>query len=424
MQTIKFIKKYLINYCSISASFITTYNKGIFEIVNNVNDGDIIGLTYYNITSLDQLKKLKKEYPKNKIIVGGIGVYSHYHRLLLNGYCDMCYIGEALPFDEKNIITKNDIGTEKKFNQDVDYNLTPLIQAGKKSFYLLTEKGCPYRCEYCYVSWINKFSKIDNDIFKRKIQNIDSKLKNCHISFIGNEGLIKTENKHIFNNFINNDYDNQSIPLKTYLENFEYYKNQDICRFGIELPTEELRFKILPNIKKISDSELIDFIKNKYPIKGAGIATFFYIWNYINVLEKDYFNIFDIIKQKSSNFTLRLSFTTLEIQPYTKISNCAPRHVEQLLNTVDFSESKFLDKCKNITKVKIYPAKNSASVLWHYFFTYLPYNVKISKNRTGETGMQYFNRIKHDNNNIDILQLIDEKSNKMKKIDNNTIILI
>jgi len=362
---IYFVREYIINYASITALFLSNNDKNRFKIINKseVRNNMILGCTFFSINSFQILLKMRKENPQNKIIVGGIGVFNSYNRIL--NYADYIYFGEAFIFNYDSILDKNNLKDKIKIQREIDYEKLPIIKIGIKNYYTLIETGCPYGCEYCYVSAVNKFTKISDFDFINRIKFIDKKIKKSHITFIGNEGLVKERNCDLFKLCCNNNYDNQSITLKNYLNNYSLYKNQKIVRFGIELPTENLRVEKLPQIKKITDEMIIDAIKNKY----MNLMQFFYIWNYVGVKEEEYQNIFDVVKYKK-DFLLRLNFTTLEIQPYTKIINKINEHIYQLLNSNNFQESKQIDKLRKISKIKIYPAKKNDEVLKFYLFTY------------------------------------------------------
>ena len=323
-----------------------------------------IGVTFFSYNSFPLVKRIRKERPKNKILVGGIGTFAAYNRLLK--YADYCYFGEALEFNAEAIITKDfSHGQQVKVQRYVNYYKAPIVRSSKNSYYMMVETGCPYRCEFCYVSWVNDYAKISDDHFRKKIKFIDKKLKNKHIAFIGNEGIVKERNEDVFTVCGNNSYENQSMTVKKYLKHYEIYKNQSIARVGVELPTEELRDLKLPYIKRITDNELIDIVKHKH----NRTTQFFYIWNYIDTNEDDYSRIHDIAKQKA-DFFLRLSFTSLEIQPYTLLTNRIHEHIKQTEKSIDFSVSPVIRRLKNISRVKVYPAKNKESLLRNYVFTY------------------------------------------------------
>lgn len=414
IQNIVFIKEYIKDYASVVAIMLSNYPKSIFCIKNksDINKTDIIGYTYFSINSFDLLRKIRLEFSNNKIIVGGIGVYAHYIRIL--EIADFLYFGEAFEFNNNSVLSKKKLKQTLKIQQSINFEKIPIVRAGKKLYYCEIEKGCPYRCEFCYVSWVNKFSQMSDDNFIKKCNFIDSKLKGNQITFIANEGLVKDRNSNIFNNLNNNKYDNQSLPISTYIKNYNAFKNQSIVRFGIELPTEKSRIDILPKIKKITDEMLIDVIRNK----TCKIMQFFYIYNYVGIKECDYGKIFDIVKNKKQSFLLRLSFTNLEIQPYTKITNRISEHIEQTLKYSDFSDSGHIKKLNKISRVKVFPAKGNSQLLYWYFFTYLPIQYKIRKPKSKEKAIDYFNSIKQTNNNVDIIGLCQENAYRMV-IDNN-----
>lgn len=382
-KNIYFVREYIAGYSSIVAMFLSGYNPK-YKIINKseLKNNMLIGMTFFSIKSYPVLLKIRRENPKNEIIVGGIGVYNSYNRILK--HANYVYFGEGYEFDVSSVMSLTDVRTEIPIKRYFDYKRVPLVKISKNNYYCHIEVGCPYHCEYCYVGWVNKYSKINDNDFRNRIKSIDRNLKNKHIAFVGNEGLVKEKNKDIFKIYKNNKYDNQSITLKNYLKNYDLYKNQLIVRFGIELPTEDLREKHLPRIKQIKDEDLIECITSKY----QNIIQLFYIWNYVGTTESDYNQIFNIIKNKK-DFLLRLNFTTLEIQPYTPLVGRVVEHIEQLQSTKSFKESSIIDKLRMVTKTKIYPAKMNEEVLKWYIFTYTdrPLKAEISgttKNEIGE----------------------------------------
>jgi hypothetical protein len=410
-DSIKFIKEYIVDFSTIVSTFLVKSNRpGMFEIISekDVNPGDLLGITYFNHDSFVTAKQIKKQFPDNKLIVGGIGVLAHYSRLL--EVADYVYLGEAIPFDPKYVISKNELGGSREVSQEIDFKRVPIaLQTGAKSFYLLAEKGCPWGCSYCYVSAVNKFRIIDNETFRRNVAKIESQIKGQHITVLSNEGIIRERNKDIFEKKLKNSYENQSITLELYLANYDLFKRQSIVRFGIELPTEETRAANMPKIKQLKDAQLIELVKDK----PLNIVTMFFVWNFVGVSQAEYAHLFEILKHKRPDFILRASFTTLEIQPYTPLVSRLSEHIKQLFETPDFDDSLLYKKIKNITRIKIFKPKKNVNILHLYFFSFLPKRYEFTQPRQGETTLEYYKRTQALNNGADLIEIMQRRALKM-----------
>lgn len=392
-KNIYFIKEYLIGYSEITALFLTSNN--IFKIIskNEVKNDMVIGVTISSYESISLLKRIRKEFPKNIIICGGIGVYHLYNKILL--YADYVYFGEAFIFDEECILSNKYEKDKVKINRKIPFENIPIVKTGRKIYYFLTEVGCPYGCEFCYVSAVNKYQKIGDQEFIDRIKSIDKKLKNNNIVLLGNEGLIKKNNQGIFSKYRNNKYSSQSFVLKDYLKNPNLYDNQKIVRVGVELPTEKLRLERLPAIKKITDNELKQFITMQHKT----YVQLFYIWNYLYTTEEDYEDIFKIAVNKN-NFYLRINFTTLNIFPYIKLSKNICDHIERLMTTTDFYDSILVDKLKRITRVKVFPGKKNQTQLMELVNSYTLDKITQKSDITDSL----IEKISYNVNNMELLE--------------------
>jgi len=412
MQRIRFVRELIKDYATIPALFLSSASTQ-YEIVSasEVRPGDLIGVTYFSGNSWPAATKARRLFPKHKIIVGGIGVLAHYERLLRSGVADYVYLGEGFDFDERHVVTVKDLGRTVPTAQDVDFDKLPLVRVSKNSYYFLIEKGCPYRCEYCYVSWANKFKSMKADKLKQKCVAIERKLSGKHITLVSNDGIAKHKNRDFFAKLSRNRFENQSLPLKMYLQNPAAFEKQLIVRVGVELPTEESRQRILPRMKQITDAELSEFLGSA---KGNRESTLFYIYNYVGLTRQDYLRIVDIARQKSPASRLRLSFTSLEVQPYTALVPRLLEHIENILRGENFQNSELNRRLVNISGVKVFPPKMMASVLHTHLFTYLPHRYKLPSPRTGETAREFLARTKAANPGVNVLYEIERRAKAMQ----------
>lgn len=404
---IVFLKKYSIDFNSIIVNVLISTNPKIFKLKEFAEKSDIIGISYFNNDSEVVLKRLKKEYPKNKIIVGGIGVYQNYTNILK--YADFVYFGDAIKFNENSILKKEQLGQNVVFNNFIDYSKMPLIQHTSSRYEFVTEKGCPNKCEFCQISHVQKFSIIDNEIFKKKVCQIESKVKKANISFLNSDGLINYKNADFLNSQVNNRYYAASVPLKMYLKKYSIFGKQNNIKFGIELPSEETRKKHLPAIKQITDNELISSITTH----SINMMTFFLIYNYVGVYSEEYKKLFEVIKRKNHNLNLRTSFTTLNISAYTPIVNKLEEHLTQLKETPDFKNVKEINQYKNISHVRVLPAKSNKNAMYDYFRTFLPFDYNIIKPEKFTNAKDYVKGME-EKNHKNLFELMQKRANLMQ----------
>lgn len=399
----------IVGYNSIIAMLLS-YKSNIFRIKKNIEENDVIGVSYFNIDSLVIIKRLRKKYPKNKIIVGGIGVYQDY--VLLLRYVDYVYMGDAFNFDESCIIDKDSVKKTISVNNHTPFAKLPLIRHANKRYELLTEKGCPNKCEFCLISHVNDYKIIDKRDFRKKINFIEKKMKGCIISFVSSDGITNIKNKDILLNSRNNKYYCASLPLKTFLKNYDSFGSQNNIKFGIELPTEELRFKKLPNIKKITNKELIECVEKKH----CNFTSFFMLYNYFDVTNSDYGELYDIARYKKDNLNLRFSFTTLEVAAYTPIAKDLKRHCEQLIEYDDFQDVEEIKRLKkHISHVRVFPGKMNKNVLYRYFMSFLPFDYKIIKPDSFKNAILYYDGMRKINQDNNLTDLMQNRINKMTK---------
>lgn len=411
---ISFLKEFCKDYYSIPAQFLCGYNPKIYSIKYSPEPSDVIGVTIFNTDSLPSIFTIRKKYPNNKIIAGGIGTLFLYRYLLKTKLVDFVYFGEGYNFDEKHIIDETMIGRSVEINREVPYSQLPIVKTEQKIYYLHAETGCPYKCEFCVVSHANKYSHIDNDDFVSKIKYLDKNLKAKQITILSNEGIVKGCNFDRIKNCRNNDYTSQSTTLKYFLNNKQCFKNQNIVRFGIELPTEDDRLAHLPKQKQITDAEIEESVS--YLQRGNQIIQLFFIWNYYNIPIENYRNIAKYMKMERKAL-MRVAFTTHNISAYTPQQPFVINHIHQLLTTPEFSEEVKYLSC--ITKTNIYPPKKNVNILPDYLKIFGNCSEKYRLPKTGENVNDYYDHILKQNPNIE--NEINYFANNMK-IENDVIL--
>ncbi len=162
----------------------------IFDYIKKNNfKPDLIGFSLTNVTQQETFKyckKIKKELPSTKIILGGATTKIEYNEFLQNNFIDFCcnidieQIGKNIkkPLKIKDLYSLPGISYKKdgqiivnpsepledinffKFPDReldfIDYKkyLPPEVIAEKHPVTILTSRGCPYRCTYCASSRI------------------------------------------------------------------------------------------------------------------------------------------------------------------------------------------------------------------------------------------------------------------------------
>lgn len=408
-----FLKEFAFNTYSIPAQFLANYNKTVFSIKDVPEKDDVIGVTIFNNLSTGSIRTIRRKYPHHKIIAGGIGAFSYYRYLLMNNIVDYVYFGEAFEFDKKHIITKEDIGKEVHINRIVPYEKLPIIQSGKKLFYMLCETGCPFRCEFCQVSHCNNFTSISDNNFVNRIKFLDRKVKNNQVTLITNEAIIKGRNWQRIVRCNNNRYVAQSTTLKYYLSHLEVFKDQPITRFGIELPTEEDRKKHLPPIKQITDDEIKEIMNMDY--KSGHIIQLFFIWNYLNLPIDNYKKIGDYIRY-DRDCVLRVAFTTHIIHPYTPQQTHVLKHIEQLQKDTEFENIK--KYVQGVNKTRIFAPQKNINILPQYIRMYGTGFERYTLPKPKDNIIEWWEKVKKQNPTIE--SDIEKNINTMK-IENDKI---
>lgn len=400
-RKIVFIPDYIQQHSSTTAFSLCRVRPDIYEI-GIPSTSDWIGYTYFNIDSLKQLKELRFAYPKHKIIVGGIGIYKEYHRIF--EYADYIYFGEGYKFNFNSIAMKSMKNIQ--IQRDFDFSKIPIIQSSKKGWFFQVSRGCPYKCEFCFMSACNNYDKMNRDRVKQAIQYFEKKYLNNYVTLSTNDGMIKVNLKEFFSrNKFNNQYNCSSTPIRILLKYPELYR-QFTLHIGIELPTENLRLGHLPKVKQYSDVELLQVINTK----TVNSLTLYFIYNYLDSNYLDYKYLLDLLNnnfKKGKKRTLHIDFTTLKIDPFTMLSNRTYEYIKKLYNSHDFFiENKFYP-------FKITKPRKVVNVAHEMFYTWLPLRYEIPNVKSKESVKSYISRVNDmiEKNGENLENIINETYN-------------
>jgi hypothetical protein len=220
----------------------------IREVLNKDSEITHIGLSSYATgieNAIDIINFLKEEFPEKTIYLGGMGaLYSQITDLI----------------DDEYICKGNGINWLRnkfalKLMKSSDFKI-PLIESnlfGVKTYFMVTQIGCPFNCDFCVTAKFLKYNptrnskKIINYLENiRASYNRDVIIYNCDPNAFFPE---KTWNE-VFDYFIQhkNDYDNYlflvSLISLAHLKNFNLSKIQNngaiqffLINYGIESTT-------------------------------------------------------------------------------------------------------------------------------------------------------------------------------------------
>lgn len=394
-NNIVFIPDYISEYSTITAILLSKVNH-IFKIGYPSSISDWIGFTYFHYDSLEMLKKLREQYPNHKIIVGGLGVIKDYHRIF--EYADYCYFGNAFIFDVNSIATKDSKSVQ--INREIPFDRIPIIPHSKKGWMFYVEQGCPYRCEFCFMSSCNKYQKMNDDRIQKAIMEFEKRYTGHYVTLISNEGHVRIRNADFFRQKFQNTYNTTAAPIKRIIQNADLFSKQFTYHIGLELPTYKLRKQHLPIMKQTTDDELREFLANKY----GNMITLYLIYNYYSARNDDYNELFNLLSLIAPiKKRVEIDFTTLKIEPHTKIANISYQYLIQLINcSIDFPFKQPL-KPYRITK-----PRGIKKIVSEMLYTWIQEDIDITM-KQNDTTISYYERI---NKQIDIEKAFQQRLNK------------
>lgn len=348
-----------------------------------------------SVGEVEEEEKIRVGEVEEKVIIaiisigGGIGAYQDYHRIL--EVADYVYFGDGFSFDMDGVYSKEMLeGKESiEVKKDVDFENIPIMRTGKRSWYYLLEVGCPFKCEYCFVSHLNKYCSNTIENARKVLKTFDIKYHGQHVALISNEGLQKVQFKDLFAQLKNNSYEVQSIPVGVFLKNKQLFNKQKIIRVGVELPTEKARAEILPPIKQFKNEELIKFIEES----KTHYISLFMIYAYFGQKLSDYDEFIDVLlKANFGTKRVRVSFTTLHLQPYTPIYSRFDEYLEHMKEFPDMTKE-LQYKIQSVSQVKLFQPELIVNTVYKSLFSYLPADMPVTKPRQGEKTKDYLKRI-------------------------------
>ncbi len=223
--------------------------KGSHEICS-MSDANIIGVSLTSHYEIEDLKRVRKQFPNKKIIAGGHA--SNAPAPLLR-WADYVNCGQGFEFFQdcktiEDIEGKEYIATREKnkikYSQIIDWNILPVVQTSKNSWGYWESSGCENKCKFCLTSWMNNHERNPN---RSKMKLIKRKLGNKQISFLGNS----YDNLELSMNVAN-------VTVKNYLRDYRKYSGIRLIRLGVESPNYDTR-KFFS--KKITDDQLKTFFE-------------------------------------------------------------------------------------------------------------------------------------------------------------------
>ncbi|MDR2009437.1 MAG: B12-binding domain-containing radical SAM protein [Bacteroidales bacterium] len=160
--------------------------------INFDDNPDLVGITV-NIDTVYRAFEISAKYRQKgaKVIFGGIYVSACPQEVA--GYCDSVCIGEAENLWEQiiNDYCNDDLKAQYFNPVPVDLSLVPVanwdyIKQKEKYLYnniIVTSRGCPFKCEFCY----NSCDYVSGKYRNRPVENIITEIKKIgkkHIMFI------------------------------------------------------------------------------------------------------------------------------------------------------------------------------------------------------------------------------------------------
>lgn len=261
------------------------------------DDADIIVVSVCDITQVEWVDKLKKQYPDKTLMVGG---HATIYYKLFGLFADIITLGEG--FEVFKCQTIDEIKALPSVwypncNKDVlipstyiDWSKVPVANVTNKQRYYWGAVGCKNKCKFCLTSWTHPHQKNS----KKRIEQVLTKYPNCTI--------------------VSNDSDElparmtQSIMLKDFLK--VDLKKYAVYRIGVEFATEETRRKYG---KPFTDDMFVQAIERAYQY---GVRLKLFCIGGINTID-EWDTLFSKIPTHYERGNIEVKFTNINYEMFT-----------------------------------------------------------------------------------------------------------
>ncbi len=180
------------------------------KIIQELEQPDIIfvtsTMTYWYPGVFEAIKILKKQFPKTRIILGGI------YATLCSGHAEK-YSGADMviagPAEEKLVSLLSTLGYIENTTTNLghimpDFSLYDILRYGV----ILTSRGCPFNCTYCATKTLcPRFQTVPNENIIEQLTYFSTKTKN--IAFFDDALLYNKNLPALLDNVISEQYDLQ-----------------------------------------------------------------------------------------------------------------------------------------------------------------------------------------------------------------------
>jgi len=231
------------------------------------------------VWACDVAKYIKENYPKIPIVFGGIHVTSCTEEVIKNDFVDYAVIGEAeeaivelvenpKKTNIKNVWSKKNGKIYRNPQRPLEENLDKLPLPDKTLFekeapylsdvyYIITSRGCPFHCTYCFNNFMMKFYKGSQWLRKRSVENVMEELrimkkKNLYKMVIFGDDCLTFDVKWLKEFF--EKYDKEiGLPFKAIVHSV--FMNDEVAsilkksgciriELGVQTPVERVRKEI------------------------------------------------------------------------------------------------------------------------------------------------------------------------------------